>query len=155
MVAVTSPPKTSVKTRPPAVGPLIDQLWALREQRKKLEEAADELSKQMSTIEEQLVDAMEAEGVQKATGRKASLSFTYNVIADVQGDEGWKLFYEFIAKKKYFHLLHRRVSDAAYKEVLASLNGAGPDFDIKTAKKQVPGVLPFVKRRINLRTLSS
>lgn len=154
MVAVASPPKTSVKPTT-AVGPLIDKLWQLREEKKRYEEAAADVSKQMSEIEEQLTEKMEADGLDKATGKKASLSFSYSVIADVQGDEGWAKFYEFIAKKKYFHLLHRRVSDAAYKEVLASINGAGADFDVKTAKKQVPGVMPFLKRKVNLRTLPS
>jgi hypothetical protein len=156
MVAVASPPKTTApakSARP--VGTLIDQLWALRESRRKHEAEIEALNKQAADIEAELTANMDADGITKATGRSASLSFSYSVAADVQGEEGWTAFYAFIAKKKYFHLLHRRVSDAAYKEVLASLNGAGADFDVKTAKKQVPGVVPFLKRRVNLRTLST
>ncbi len=156
MVAIAAPPKLAVKVASArSVGTLIDKLWALREAKRVHDTALEELGKDMKAIEEELMTVMDTDGLQKAAGKAASLSFTYSVAADVQGEEGWKAFYEFIAKKKYFHLLHRRVSDAAYKEVLAALNGAGADFDVKTAKKHVPGVMPFLKRRINLRTLST
>lgn len=156
MVAVASRPKTAVKASPSSttVGALIDKMWELREKKKKHEDDAAAVSKQMSEVEETLVEAMAAQGVDKSTGKRASASFTYSVTADVQGDEGWAKFYAYIAKHKYFHLLHRRVTDASYKELLISLNGGG-DVDIMKAKKQVPGVLPFLKRRVNLRTLSS
>ncbi len=157
MVAVASPPKTTTKvaaTKP--VGALIDDLWKLRESVRAHEAEIETLKKSMTDIEDQLTTTMDADGLTKATGKNASLSFSYTLAADVQGEEGWSAFYAFIAKKKYFHLLHRRVADAAYKEVLANLNGANPaDFDVKTAKKQVPGVMPFLRRRVTLRTLSS
>ena len=76
----------------------------------------------------------------KASGTKATLSFSFSTIADVQGDEGWKQLYAYIKKTGYFHLLHKRVTDGAYQELLE-------------AGKKVPGVLPFTKKRINLRTI--
>jgi hypothetical protein len=153
MVAVTSP-KAVAKTAPPTVGSLIDQYWALREDKKRHEAAVDEVSKKLTALEAQLVERMKADGLDKAAGKKASVSFTYSCVGDVQGDDGWDKFYSFIKKNNYFHLLQRRVSDAAYKELLASINGAGADFDVLKAKKQIPGVLPFLRRRINVRTVS-
>jgi hypothetical protein len=154
MVAATAPAKTSVKL-PASVGKLIDQMWALREQRKKLEEEVKAINAQSDAIEEELVARMDAEGVAKSTGSKATVSFSYSVVGNVVGDEGWEKFYEFIAKKKAFFLLQRRVSDGPYKELLVSMNGGNPDQDLLKAKKQIPGVMPFIKKRVNLRTLSS
>lgn len=137
MTAVTTP---TVPTG--SVGTLIDKMWKLREQKKEYEAAAAAVSKEMTALEDALIEKMDAEGVTKATGRAASASFTFSTIADVQGDEGWKLFYAYIKKTGYFHLLHKRVTDTAYKELL-------------DAGKKVPGVLPFTKKRLNLRTLST
>ena len=147
---------TSAKTKaPPApnVGALIDQMWAEREEKRKYEALADEASKRASALEEQIIEQMDAQGLTKSTGSKATVSFTYGVSADVQGEEGWNKFYAYIKKTGYFHLLHRRIADAAYKELLVSLNGGG-EVDVLKAKKQIPGLSPFLKKRVNLRTLS-
>jgi hypothetical protein len=140
MTAATASSTTS--THPAAVGTLIDKMWALREEKKRLEAETVEVSKQMSAIEETIVERMDAEGLTKSAGKNATVSFSFSVTADVQGDEGWKLLYAYIKKTGYFHLLHRRVTDTAYKELL-------------DAGKKVPGVLPFTKKRVNLRTISS
>lgn len=134
--------KTSVPTKPQTLGELIDSMWALREKRLTAEAAVDTIKAEISAIEAQIDERMEAEGMTKATGTKATVSFSYTTIADVQGDEGWTKLYAYIAKNKYWHLLHRRVTDAAYKELLE-------------AGKKVPGVEPFTKKRINLRTIPS
>ena len=68
----------------------------------------------------------------------ASVSITTSVVADVKE---WDSFYAFIAKNKFFHLLQRRVSEPAYRELL-------------DAGKKVPGVLPFTKKKLNVRTIS-
>lgn len=153
MTEVASKPKAS--TRPATVGSLIDQMWALREKKRVLEAEAEDISKQMTAIEDVLTERMDKEGVAKSTGSKATVSFTTSIIAVPQGEEGWSKFYEFIAKKKYWHLLQKRVSEPAYREVLASLNGGGADLDLMKVRKQVPGVLPLSKKRLNLRALST
>jgi len=140
-IATPTKTKTPAKTAaPPTLGELIDSMWALREKRTAAEAVVDTIKAEISVIEAQVDERMEAEGMTKATGTKATVSFSYTTIADVQGDEGWTKLYAYIAKNKYWHLLHRRVTDAAYKELL------------ETGKK-VPGVEPFTKKRINLRTI--
>lgn len=152
-MATSAPAKTSAEKADPAkvtgrvagTGTLIDKLWALREQKRALEAQADAISKEMSVYEEQLAAKMDADGVTKATGRAASVSFSFSVAANVgvEGDvdAGWDALHAFIKKTGYWHLLHRRVSDAAYKELLDS-------------GKKVPGCTPFTKKRINLRALA-
>lgn len=132
--------RTSVAAKPPALGNMIDLMWALREKRKVAEAEVEKLKAEIAAIEVEVDKQMEADGITKASGTKATLSFSYTTIADVQGDEGWKLLYPYIAKNKFWHLLHKRVSDSAYAELLE-------------AGKKVPGVLPFTKKRINLRTI--
>jgi len=140
MTEVASPPKITI--RPASVGTMIDQLWAMREQKKSLETEASEVAEKMHAIEESLLSRMDSEGVDKASGKKASVSFTHSIVANISGDENWDKFYAYIKKTGYFHLLQRRVSDPAYRELLDS-------------GKKVPGAEPFVKKRLNLRTISA
>lgn len=152
MTAVTAPAKAS--TRAATVGSLIDAMWEKREKKRKLEAEVKLLDDDMLALEEALTERMNKEGMAKATGKNASVSFTSSISANPQGEEGWALLYAFIAKKKYWHLLQRRVSDTAYREVLALLNGGGKLEEL-TIKNQVPGTLPFTKKRLNLRALAT
>lgn len=127
---------TTVKSRAPSVGAVIDQLWACREEKRSLESQAKVVEEKIKEIEEGLMERLGAEGLEKATGTKASVSISSTVTADVQD---WDVFYPFIAKNKFWHLLQRRVSDPSYRELLEQ-------------GKRVPGVVPFTKKRINLRS---
>lgn len=121
-----------------SVGALIDSLYQLRESKRKLEDEIKGIATQFSALEEQLMEKLDAEGMDKATGKLASVSISSSVAADV---EDWETFYGFIKKTGYFHLLERRVSSAAYRELLE-------------AGKKVPGVQPFTKKRLNLRVVA-
>ncbi len=135
MVAAT---KTKPSTRPATTGAIIDQLWASREEKRRLEEQVKEVEYAIKGIEETLMERLGAEGLEKATGSKASVSITSTVTADVQD---WDAFYPYIAKNKFWHLLQRRPSDPGVRELW-------------DAGKKVPGVVPFTKRRVNIRTLA-
>ena len=129
---------TAVKTRAPSVGAIIDQIWATREEKRRLEAQVKEVSLKIEEQESQLMERLEKEGLDKATGTKASVSVGTSVVADVQD---WDAFWAYIFKNKYSHLLQRRVSEPAYRELL-------------DAGKKVPGVLPFTKRKLNIRTVA-
>ena len=162
MVAVASPPRARVKASPPpasaataatvtavtarlsgTVGANIDAMWALREQKRALEADIKVVTEKLEAFEAGLMAKLEAEGMAKATGAAATVSISESIVATVEGgDEGWKLFHAFVKKTGYFHLLHRRISDEAYRELLR-------------AGKKVPGLQPFTKKRLNLRALST
>lgn len=128
----------ATKTAPAAsIGALIDRMWAVREQKRGLEKQIGELDQVLDDLDNQLRERLTEAGLEKATGAKASASVSTTVVADVQD---WDKFWTYIIKNKYTHLLQRRVSDPAYRELL-------------DAGKKVPGVQPFVKKRVNLRTL--
>lgn len=130
--------KTKAKTvNAPTMGALIDSIWAAREEKRRLESEAKEVSAKIDELQQQLMERMEAEGTDKAQGSKAGVSISKNVVADVKD---WDAFWPYVAKNKFFHLIQRRVSDPAYRELLE-------------AGKNVPGVEPFTKRTLNVRSL--
>lgn len=134
---------TMTKTKPkaarskPTVGSMIDQLHSLRDKRKVLDDQSKELAKQAHVLGLELIEALEAEGLDSGRGRKASVSISRTVVPSVND---WEAFHEFIRKKKLMHLLQRRPSDAACREL----------FEMG---KSIPGVEPFEKVGINLRSL--
>ena len=119
-------------------GAIIDQLWAAREEKRNLESQVKEVEQTIKEIEEMLMTRLDAEGMDKATGKKASVSITTSVVADVQD---WDLLYPYIAKNKFWHLLQKRVSDPSVRELW-------------DAGKKVPGVLPFTRKKLNVRTVA-
>lgn len=135
MVAAT---KSKPTAKPATTGAIIDQLWAAREEKRRLEQEAKEVQVKIEDIETDLMERLGKEGLEKATGSKASVSISSVVTADVQD---WDAFYPYIAKNKFWHLLQRRPSDPGVRELW-------------DAGKKVPGVLPFTKKKLNLRSLS-
>ena len=117
------------------LGQKIDAMFDLREKKRKLEAQIKELDGQYEILESELMEDMGKQGTDKLSGSKASVSITTSTVANV-GD--WDSFLAFVYKMKYGHLLQRRVSDPAYRELLEQ-------------GKKVPGVEPFHKSRLNLR----
>lgn len=119
------------------IGEMVDDLATLRDRKRELEAQVKEIEGEYAALEEQLMERLKAEKTDASRGSKASCSITKNVVANVID---WDAFHEYIRKNKYFHLLQRRVSDTAYRELLE-------------AGKKVAGVEPFTKERLNLRSL--
>lgn len=130
--------KAPKKTAAPTPGEEIDALFELREKKRKLEASIKDLEGQASLIEERLMENMDKDGIDKMTGRKASVSISTTTVANV---EDWDSFLAWIYKTKNGHLLQRRVSDPAWREMVE-------------IKKVVPGTQPFTKKRLNLRAVA-
>jgi hypothetical protein len=126
-------PAPKVKT----LGALIDQLNAAREKKRRADEHAKILKAEFDALEQEVLERLQAEGTDKATGKVASASISRSTVANV---ENWDLYYEFIRKNKFFHLLQRRPADAACRELWE-------------LGKNIPGVVPFTKTTLNLRSL--
>jgi len=117
------------------IGQKIDSVFDLREKKRALDAQVKELEGQIKTFESELMEDMAAQGVDKMSGTKATVSITTSTVANV---EDWNDFLAYVYKMKYGHLLQRRVSDPAYRELL----GQG---------KKIPGVSPFTQERLNIR----
>ena len=128
----------AVKTRAPALGKLIDKVFGLREKKAALEAQTKALAGEIETIESELMEAMEKAGIEKTSTAKGTASISTSTVASV---EDWDAFYAYIHKNKFWHLLQRRVSDPAYRELLEQ-------------GKKVPGATPFHKKRVNFRVAS-
>lgn len=136
MATVTALRKPKVEKKA-TVGGLIDQMSAVRDQRRTIAEQDKALSAELETLQTQLLELMDAEGCKKATGSVASASIgestQFNTV-------DWEVFMAYLIKTKQGHLVQRRVSAPAVTELFASKGG-------------VPGLEPFTKRTINLRNL--
>jgi len=125
--------------RAKTLGALIDEVWAEREVKRGLEAQVNDQAAKIAGLEAVIMERLEKEGLDKATGTKAGISVTSGVTANVTD---WDAFWAFIikGKGKYNHLLQRRVSDPSYRELLEH-------------KITVPGTESFVKKRLNIRSL--
>lgn len=118
------------------IGVKIDGLFKLREAKRGLEAEIKELVEKMDVLEQELMAQMDQEGVEKATGKLASVSTTSSVKPVV---EDWEAFYAYIHRYRYYHLLERRPAVLGCRELLEQ-------------KGKIPGVVPFTQRKLNLRT---
>jgi len=118
------------------IGGMTDALVALREEKRELQAQIDEVEAKYKALEEQLIEKLDAEGTDKGAGKAGSVSISSTVVANV---DDWDAFYAYIKKNNYFHLLQRRPADAACRELFEQ-------------KGSIPGVTPFSKRRLNLRS---
>lgn len=119
------------------IGGLIDQMSALREERRRLDAQSAELQKASDVLETQLIELMDAEGTTKSTGHVASASIDETVEFK---SRDWDSFMAYVAKTKQFHLVQHRVSAPSVRELFES-------------KGKVPGLEPYTKRKISLRNL--
>ena len=120
------------------VGGLIDELFLLREQRRKLAETDKSLQAQYAELEARLIAALDQQEATQARGRSATATLSEEDYASVTD---WTTVYEYIRQTESWFLLHKRISNASWKE-LAELNG-----------EPVPGTQAFRKRSIALRRI--
>lgn len=129
----TSPKKA------PTLGSMCDALWALREKKRVADLAVKEIEAKIALAESQIMEKLDAEESIVAKGKLASVSITEVTSFNITD---FDLFAKYVGKTKYYHLFQRRVTETAVREI----------FEQKGA---VPGLTPFSKRRINLRSLAT
>ncbi len=149
MSEVLDKPRTTkgkaAPAKPMTLGQATDKLWQLREEKRKADAEVKRIELEIKGNEEKGIPGMEgivmalldAQGTRKAEGSKASVSIGEAVVGNV---EDWEALWPYIAKNKFFHLIQKRVSDPGLRELWA-------------LGKVVPGVQPFTKRTLSLRSL--
>lgn len=123
---------------PETVGGLIDELFLLREQRRKLAETDKNLRDQYSELEARLIAALDLQQTSMARGRSATATLNEEELATVTD---WSQVHEFIRSQNAFYLLQRRINSAAWRE---AANERG---------EPIPGTMVFKKRSIALRRI--
>lgn len=138
--ATPTAPKSRKTAAPKRVVPLgteIDAIWQLREDKRAAEVAVKALEKQIEAAEEALLERLDKEGMPKGSGRFATVSIGESLNGNI---ENWPDFTAYLQKTGNFQLIQKRISDPAYRELL----GMG---------QPIPGVKPFTKRKVNIRTI--
>jgi hypothetical protein len=129
--------KVTARLDPPSLGAMTDKMWALREQKRGLDAQVKAVEVSIKELEGTLFTLLDAQDTRKAEGKKASVSIGESVVGAV---ENWDATWAYIAKNKFFHLVQKRLSDPALRELWA-------------LGKVVPGVQPFTKRTLSVRSL--
>lgn len=137
MAAVLKEEVKKPKARVAPIGPLIDGIWATREKKRALEAEVKILEAEIAIKEEALIARLDQEGVDASRGGRASVSITSTISASIAD---WDAFTAFVKKTGNFQLFQRRISDPAARELFET-------------KGTVPGLAPFTKRRLNVRSL--
>jgi len=122
-------------------GTKVDELEALRERIRAKESDLKELKEMKASMEMELLDIMETQGMTKLSGSKGTISISETVVPTV---DDWDAFYKFLHRSKAYHMMERRVSSTAYREELETRRG-----------QQIPGVSSYTKRKLNLRSINS
>ena len=115
----------------------IDQLFVLREERRKLEEQIKKINNEFKELHDELLKACDNAGTTTARGSLASVSVTETLVPKI---EDWGLAAEWIIANDALYLCHRRISSGPWKE-------------LRDSGKNVPGITPYTKRAISLRKL--
>ena len=124
-----------------SLGSQIDNLVILRaEYRKKKKEADDAYAIFQQASTEVMEEMENKQNVMKASGLKGTASIIKTVVAHVKE---WDKVYNYILRHKEFHLMQRRISDGAYREILEKRKG-----------KLLPGIETFEKKGISLREIN-
>lgn len=131
-------PVGKVTKGPAPLGLQIDALFKLREELRVKQEEEKAIQERIGAAEAVLMETMNKEGVDKSTGKLATVSISETITGNVVD---WDVFYQYIYKKKAAHLLQRRVSDPAIRELFEKFGN-------------VPGVEPFTKKRLNVRKVA-
>lgn len=118
------------------VGSLIDQLDKTREKKRKLDEQVKILEAEYSALSQTLIERLQQEGMDKASGKSATISLSNVVVANITD---YDALTKYVKRTGYFHLFQRRISDPAFRELLET-------------KGSVPGLEPFTKVKLNHRS---
>lgn len=130
--------KVVERIKPTPLGKLIDDIWALREKKRALAAQVEELEAKIAEQEAVVIERMDNEHLDKSTGKMASVSVTETANGTISD---FDKFWEFAKKNNYGHLFQRRVTDTACRELWEQ-------------GKKIPGVDRYIKRRLNIRTLT-
>lgn len=117
-----------------SIGDRADRFFMLREEKRRLEAELEAVEAEMRIREAELLSQMDAEGLSKITGRKATVSVSESVKPSV---EDWTEFENYIHDNRYYHLLERRPSVLGCRELFEK-NG------------RIPGVVPYIQRKLRM-----
>lgn len=118
------------------LGELIAKREQLRDQKRALNAELAEIDAALTENESDLLTALDAAGLEHAKIDGVSVSISEQTMPSVTD---WDALYGFIRDNDAFYMLQRRVSTGPYREMLQM-------------EQEVPGVEPYVQRKVNMRS---
>jgi len=104
---------------PKTFGSCADRLYAIMEAKRALAKQVEELEQEESAIKNHLINNISKQDGTGVSGRRAKVKIVTKDIPTIQEEMGgWADFYTFVARKKAFHLLQKRLSTGAVNEML-------------------------------------
>ena len=126
---------TTVAAPPQSLGSLIDEYYDLRERQREISQEEKELKEEMVALEVRIINLLDADEVTLSRGRRASAGIAESEVPVV---EDWDVYSAYILENQALHLLERRPSVSAWRE-------------LKDSGEHVPGTRPFIKRSLSVR----
>ena len=114
---------------------MIDKAYGLREEKRALEKLVTKIKAELADLDNEILEKLDEVGTTIANGEKAAVAKSFDTVATVKD---WNAFGQWIIDNGHLHLLQRRVSNPAYRELL-------------NAEGSIPGTEPFTKVTLNLR----
>lgn len=150
-------------TKEPTLGELIDKLDKLREDYRAIDEKAKAVKAQYDELEEVIQAKLIEGGMDKATGKRATVSLKRSLVGSIKD---WETLTTYVKKTGYFHLFNRSVGAPAFRELYERhMNSIKPgkteEITLERRKVaeekfvQLTGVAPFMKIALNHSTLKS
>lgn len=131
---------TAKKTAKPKVRPIgvvIDELWQVKQKKSEWAAQEKEFNAKIEALESEIYETFDEQQTTAGRGTKAGVTVgetqTFNIV-------DFDALTQYIGKKKYYHLLQRRVSVEAAREIFER-------------DGKVPGLEPFTKRKLNITTI--
>ena len=131
--------KVAVGKRLPSLGIQIDALYQLKEELRVIQATEAAKKEEIEAANVVLMETMQREGVDKSTGKRATVSISENQVANVTD---WDALWAYVFKHKVTQMFQRRVSDPAVREII-ELKGKAP-----------PGIEMYPKKTLNVRKLA-
>lgn len=118
-----------------SINDVADDILKLQVKRKRLEDQAEVIKKQEEELKLELSKMADDAKLTFGGNKKSAWNISPNIVPQVAD---WDAFYEYIAKKKYFHMLQRRPAVKACQEIWGQ-GGA------------IPGVEKFTQLKVNVK----
>lgn len=113
---------------------LVEKLSAIKKKITGLNKEVKDLTADKAVLEHDIITAMENEGNESIRTKFGTVTITSEQVANVLD---WPDFERYIYETRSLHLMQRRVSNAAYRELLK-------------IHESVPGTEPFMVRKLGL-----
>lgn len=97
------------------MGELATKLFDLKSKKAELNKEVSLLNPQIEEVEKELLNKMREEKLLKLSNDLGTIYISPQVVPDVVN---WDMFYEYVGRTNSFHLLERRLTKTAFREMI-------------------------------------